>query len=111
MFLKLIADFLENKFQSVILNGQTSSWEPVLAGLPQVSVLGSLLFLIYINDLLKNVSSRPKHFADDTFIFFTVKNVNLSTDQLNSDLNFQLSQLKMLFSPDPKKQGKEVIFF
>ena len=76
---------MENKFQSAILNGQTFSWEPVLAGLPQSSVLGPLLVLIYINDLSKHVCSRPKHFADDTFIRSTVKNGNLSTDQLNND--------------------------
>ena len=44
MFHKLIS-FLENIFQRVVLNGQTSLWEPVLAGLPQGSVLGPLFFL------------------------------------------------------------------
>ena len=86
MFLKLITHFLENRFQRVVLNGQTSSWEPVLADLPQGSALVPLFFLIYINDLSKSLSSKTKLFADDTSIFSTVKNVNLSTDQLNSDL-------------------------
>ena len=86
MFLKLVTSFLENRFQKVVLNGQTSSWEPVLAGVPQGSVLGHLFFLIYINDMSHNLSSNTKLFADDTSIFSTVKNVNFSTDQLNSDL-------------------------
>ena len=54
-----------------------------------------------------------KLFADDTFIFSTVKNANLSTDQLNSDLEKVSNwdhQWKMLFNPDPKKQAQEVIF-
>ena len=84
--LKLITSFLENRFQRVVLNGQTSSWEPVLAGVPLGSVLGPLFFLIYINDLSKNLSANTKLFADYTSIFSTVKNVNVSTDQLNSDL-------------------------
>ena len=87
MFLKVIIFFLENIFQRVVLNGQMPSWEPVLAGIPQGSVLGPLLFLIYINDSSKNFSSSTKLFADDTSIFSTVKNVNVSTDQLNSDLD------------------------
>ena len=71
MFLKLITSFLENRFQRVVLTGQTFSWEPVLAGVPQGSVLGLLFFLIYINDLSKNLSSNTKLFADDTSIFST----------------------------------------
>ena len=112
MFLKLITSFLENRFQRVVLNDQTSSWEPVLAGVPQASVLGPLLFLIYINDLSKNISSNTKLFANDTSIFSTVKNVNLPTDQLNSDLE-KISnwahQWKKSFNPNPKKQTQEVI--
>ena len=113
MFLKLITSFLKNRFQRVALNGQTSSWEPVLAGVHQGSVLGHLFILIYINDLSKNLSSNTKLFADDTSIFSTVKNVNLSTDQLNSDLekiSVWADQWKMSFNPDPKKQAQEVTF-
>lgn len=55
----------------------------MLAGVPQGFVLGSLLFLI--------LSSYTKLFVDDTFIFSTVKNVDVSTNQLNSDLQKNLN--------------------
>ena len=77
------------------------------------SVLGPLFFLIYIHDLSKNLSSNTELFADDTSIFSTVKNNNLSTDQLNSDLEKIFNwahQWKMSFNPDPQKQAQEVIF-
>ena len=70
MFLRFIISFLENRFQRVVLNGQTSSWESVLVVVPQGSVLGPLFFLIYIDELLNNFSSKTKLFADDTPIFF-----------------------------------------
>ena len=61
----------------------------------------------------QKISPQTLNFADDTSIFSTVKNVNLSTDQLNSDLE-KISnwahQWKMSFNPDPKKQAQEVIF-
>lgn len=62
MFLKFITSFLESKLERVVLNGQSSSCEPVLVGEPQGSVLGPLFFLIYINYLLKNLLSNTKLF-------------------------------------------------
>ena len=57
---------MTNKKQRVVLNGQSSSWANVKAGVPQGSILGQLLFLIYINDLSDDLSSNTKPFADDT---------------------------------------------
>ena len=71
--LSLLTDFLRNRKQRVILNGQSSSWANINAGVLQVSILGPLLFLIYINDLSDNLQCNPKLFADDTSLFSTVK--------------------------------------
>ena len=84
--LKCIDSFLSNRFQRVLLNSQSSSWSPVLAGMPQESILGPLLFLVYINNLSKNLSSTAKLFADDTSIFSVVHDINQSSLQLNDDL-------------------------
>ena len=64
--LNLIRDFLNDRKQRVVLNGQFSTWKSVNAGVPQGSILGPLLFLIYINDLTEGLSSNAKLFADDT---------------------------------------------
>ena len=63
--LNLLSNFLRNRKQRVVLNGQTSSWADVNAGIPQGSILGPLLFLIYINDLAVGLSTNAKLFADD----------------------------------------------
>ena len=82
----LLKSFLNNRFQRVVLNGQCSNWSSVLAGVPQGSILGPLLFLIYINDLPDNLESSVKLFADDTSLFSTVYDPNMSADQLDKDL-------------------------
>ena len=66
------------------IDGKYSDWAEVQAGVPQGSLLGPLIFLIYINDLVEVVESEIRIFADDTFIF-TVVNQHC-TDVLNKDL-------------------------
>jgi len=65
-FLKWIEDFLSNRRQRVSVNGSLSYWLEVLSGIPQRSVLGPILFIIYVNDLPGAVESIAMMFADDT---------------------------------------------
>ena len=90
---KFIQRFLSHRFQRVTLNGHSLTWLPVAAGVLQGSILGSLLYLIYINDLSNNLSSTAKPFADDTSLFSVVNDVNLSEFHLNSDLKKCLNEL------------------
>ena len=111
---KLLENYLSGRYYHLdILNGQTSSWRPVLAGVPQGSILGPLLFLIYINDLPNELKSNAKLFADDTPLFTIVKDENESAKILNNDLSLISKwafNWKMLFNPDPSKQAQEVLF-
>ena len=112
-FYGLINSFLSNRRQRVILNGKSSKWSPIKAGVPQGSILGPLLFLVYINDLPKGLLCNAKLFADDTSIFSVVKDHLNSTNKLSEYLSkiFQwVYQLKMSFTPDVSKQVQEVIF-
>ena len=71
--LNLFQNYLSNRKQRVALNGFFSEYSNIESGVPQGSILGPLLFLIYINDLEKNVKSNIKFFADDTMLFSIVK--------------------------------------
>ena len=106
--------YLSNRRQRVVLNGTESDWKGIEAGVPQGSVLGPLLFLIYINDLRENVLSTMELFADDSSLFTHVIDVNHSQYVLESDLKTISEwghQWKMVFNPDITKQAVEVIFF
>ena len=96
-----------------MLNGTTSDWGPIKSGVPQGSVLGPLLFLVYINDLEYGIKSTVKFFADDTSLFSIVKDPKITADDLNHDLNLinqWALQWKMSFNPDPTKPVEEVLF-
>ena len=61
-------------------------WSTISAGVPRGSVLDPLFFLVYINDLIDNVNSDVKMFADDTSLFSTVTNETVTAEVLNRDL-------------------------
>ena len=71
------------------------------------------MFFIYINDLSDGLRCKPKLFADDTSLFFTLHNINKATSDLNNDL-IKITQwdfqLKMSFNPEISEQALEFIF-
>ena len=111
--LNLIESFLSGRNQRVTINGQSSNWLPIKAGVPQGSILGPLFFLLYINDLPDGLLSNVKLFADDTAIFSTVNTPNETANELMYDLEKiknWATQWKMIFNPDQNKPIKEVLF-
>ena len=87
------------------LNGQYSAWTPVLAGCPHSSILGSLFFLIYIND-----------FAEGISIFSVVNNINVCADKMNQDFEIYqfgrisgTSLIKFILQKKLQKQGTGVM--
>ena len=74
--LKWIRSFLSNRKQRVCLGGKYSNWQDVTSGIPQGSVLGPILFTIFINDMPDAVKSCMKLFADDAKIFNAIENIH-----------------------------------
>lgn len=75
--------FLSNRIQRVCVNGTFSAWGDVTSGIPQGSVLGPILFSIFINDLPDNIVSNVMIFADDTKIYNSDSNSNILQEDLN----------------------------
>ena len=84
--LKWVESFLTGRKQKVVFNGKSSPWEEVLSGIPQGSVLGPILFIIFINDLPDVVEGQVKIFADDTKLFKAIHSEE-DSKQLQKDLN------------------------
>ena len=84
--LRWFKSYLSNRRQRVILNGIESNWADVLAGVPRGSILGPLLFLIYIIDIVNNIRSSIRLFADDTSIYIISDNPQTAAFILNTDL-------------------------
>ena len=64
-----IEQWLTGKRQRVVVDGELSIWKPVLSGVPQGSVLGPILFLVYINDFEEGITGKILKFEDDTKLF------------------------------------------
>ena len=111
--LSLIQNFLKNRKQRTVLNGQASNWGDILAAVPQGSILGPLLFLVYINFLTENLKCKVKLLADDTSLFIIVQDSNTAASDMNHNLELVRKwahDWRMSFNPDPTKQAVELIF-
>ena len=81
-----ISSYFTSRKQRVVINEVPSSWSKVVSGVPQGSVLGQVLFLIFINDLPNNVECFVKLFADDTKLCFTA-NCLTDCNLIQHDMN------------------------
>ena len=86
----LIKSYLSSKKQFVAINNTSSSLENIEIDVPQGSILGPLLFLIYLKDPGKAILSKPRLFADDTCLVVS----NSSLSKLENNCNKELSNLK-----------------
>ena len=108
--LDLFQSYLKNRKQVVVIDGVKSDVKPILAGVPQGSRLGPLLWILYVNDLVENLESEGLLFADDTFLFTSAKDPAQTAEILNRDLE-KISQWskvwKVTFNPG---KSKDMIF-
>ena len=111
--LSLLFDLLDGRYQRILLNGKTSEWSHVVAGVPHGSVLGPLMFLLYINDIIIDIKCDIRIFADDVSLFHIVEDTSTSLDDIKHDLNtisVLANQWRLRFNPDITKQAVAVIF-
>ena len=112
ILLRIIQDFLLNRYERVVCNGQSYRSAAVNIGVAQGSVLGLLLFLVYIYDLSINLPSSPQPFADGTSMFSVFHYLNTSANELNNGFlkirNWDY-QWKRIFNLDPSKQAQKLI--
>ncbi len=85
--MKLLSSYLANRTQLCSVNGVLSDSKPISCGIPQGSILGPLLFQIYINDLPRSLEySSPRMFADDITLTVSAKSIQEVEGAINHDL-------------------------
>ena len=102
--LQWFTEYLKDRRQRVIIPGASSDWSYIKAGVPQGSILGPLLFLVYINDIVSNIQSNIRLFADDTSLYIIVEHINSAALTLNKDIETITSwSKKWLVTFNPSK--------
>ena len=77
--------YLTDRKQRVVHPGAEPEWTYIRAGVPQGSILGPLLFLLFINDIVDEIGCHIRLFADDTSLYITVENPDMAAELLNID--------------------------
>ena len=89
--LEWISDYLSGRKQKVVIRNTSSSVMRVEAGVPQGSVLGPLLFLVYINDIAKSLLSLTRLFADDSSLFYSAATIKVIEGIISHNLRMLVS--------------------
>ena len=82
-----IASYLSNRTQCVEVNGIKSDFLPITCGVPQGSILGPQLFLLYINDMCTSIDCQLSLYADDSALFFAHKDASVIAERLSTELS------------------------
>ena len=102
--LSWVKNYLSERKQRVVINNTTSSWRDINAGVSQGSILGPLLFIVFINDILTDINSTIKLFADDTSLYLIVDDPQETAQTLNDDLvKLHAWSTKWLVNFNPQK--------
>ena len=114
--MKWIDSFLCFRQQRVVVNGVKSDWAPVLSGVPQGTVLGPLLFSVYINDISSDIESEIRLFADDCVCYREIKDEE-DTVKLQRDIDrlgswarkwgYEISTCQMQYDAADKKTDQD----
>ena len=102
--------YLSNRFQYVTIKNAISRLLEVLSGVPQGSILGPLLFLIFINDLVDSIDSLVRMFGDDTMLLSIQSNIYECANHLQPSLN-QFGQWAILWKLDVNASKTESLSF
>ena len=99
-----IKNYLTDRKQRVVIESAHSKWRTIKAGVPQGSILGPLFFIIFINDIVTEIHSSIKLFADDTSLYVIVDNPRESAITLNNDMaTIHAWSTKWLVNFNPQK--------
>ena len=105
--LQWFENYLNDRVQRVVVEGSASSYTEIKAGVPQGSILGPLMFLIYINDIVNDLGCNIHLFADDTSLYVIVDDPASASDLVDSDLqtihNWAQNWL-VTFNPQKKRR-------
>ena len=99
-----VKNYLSERKQRVVINNSTSSWRDINAGVPQGSILGPLLFIVFINDILTDINSTIQLFADGNYLYLIVDDPQETAQTLNDDLvKLHAWSTKWLLNFNPQK--------